>query len=125
MKERTVTDHVGAAIAARRKAKGLTQAHIAEAIGVEKETVSRMENGVISLTLTRLQQMSEVLDCSLSDLVRTNAHDSHSQSQNINELIQSLPVGERVLVVNFVAEIVKVLKSRESVQHYDSSAGRR
>ena len=73
MKERKVAGQVGAAIAARRKAKGLTQAQIAEAIGVEKETVSRMENGVISLTLQRLQQMSEVLDCSLSDLVRTNA----------------------------------------------------
>ena len=116
MKERKVADRVGAAIAARRKAKGLTQAQIAEAIGVEKETVSRMENGVISLTLQRLQQMSEVLDCSLSDLVRTNATDAHSHSQNINELIASLPVGERVMVVNFVAEIVKVLKAKGSVQ---------
>jgi transcriptional regulator with XRE-family HTH domain len=61
MKERKVAGQVGAAIAARRKAKGLTQAQIAEAIGVEKETVSRMENGVISLTLQRLQQMSRCL----------------------------------------------------------------
>lgn len=116
MKERTVADEVGAAIATRRKAKGLTQAQIAEAIGVEKETISRMENGVISLTLTRLQQMSEVLECSLSDLVRADATDSQSQSQNINDMIQGLPASERAMVVNFVAEVVKVLKAKGAAQ---------
>ncbi|WP_095108616.1 helix-turn-helix domain-containing protein [Pseudomonas sp. Irchel 3E20] len=112
MKERTVAHRVGATIAFRRKAKGLTQAYMAEAIGVEKETISRMENGVISISLTRLQQMSEVLECSLSDLVRASANDAHSHSQSVNELIQSLPTEERVIVVNLVTEVVKVLKAK-------------
>ena len=103
---------VGARIAARRKAAGLTQAQVAEAIGVEKETISRMENGVISPTLSRLQQIADLLGCSLSDLFRGEDLLDSEHSVVIGELIQTLPESDRAIVVKFVVEVVKVLRTR-------------
>jgi len=112
MKERGLVYEVGITIAARRKAKGLTQAQVAEIMGVEKETISRMENGVISPTLPRLQQLAEILECSPSDLFQSREASADEQALSISEMIQDLPVNERALVVSFVSEVVKVLKAR-------------
>lgn len=114
MKDRGLVYEVGMAIAVRRKAKGLTQAQVAEIMGVEKETISRMENGVISPTLPRLQQIAEILECSPSDLFRTGPVKAADHAQSIGEMIQDLPQNERMLVVSFVSEVVKVFKARAS-----------
>lgn len=112
MKDRGLVYEVGAAIAVRRKVKGLTQAQVAEIMGVEKETISRMENGVISPTLPRLQQIAEILECSPSDLFRSGPAKAADHAQSIGEMIQDLPENERMLVVSFVSEVVKVFKAR-------------
>ncbi len=112
MKDRGLIYEVGMVIAVRRKAKGLTQAQVAEIMGVEKETISRMENGVISPTLPRLQQIADILECSPSDLFRTGPANAADHAQSIGEMIQDLPENERMLVVSFVSEVVKVFKAR-------------
>ncbi len=112
MKDRGLAYEVGIVIAVRRKAKGLTQAQVAEIMGVEKETISRMENGVISPTLPRLQQIADILECSPSDLFRAGPASIADHAQSIGEMIQDLPANERTLVVNFVSEVVKVFKAR-------------
>lgn len=114
MKDRSVVHEVGAAIARRRRAKGLTQAQIAEVMGVEKETVSRMENGVISPTLHRLGQIAEILECPLSELFRNGSADVAEQAEAIGRMIQDLADSERALLMNLMGEIVKVLKGRGS-----------
>lgn len=60
---------VGSALALQRRSRGLSQQQVGEAIGVEPETISRMETGVISPSLKRLYQLSAVLDCSLEALL--------------------------------------------------------
>jgi transcriptional regulator with XRE-family HTH domain len=116
MKDRGLAGEIGAAIAVRRKAKGLTQAQVAEMMGVEKETISRIETGVISPTLNRLRQIAEILDCSLSDLFRSDSTAVSDQAESISDMIHSLPEDEREMVVRFVAEVVRVLKSKGARQ---------
>jgi transcriptional regulator with XRE-family HTH domain len=106
---------VGAAIAARRKARGLTQAQVTEIMGIEKETLSRIENGVISPTLTRLKQIADILECSVSDLFKRYPLADSDHADTITELIQELSKDDQALVVHFVAEVVKVLKSKEAL----------
>jgi transcriptional regulator with XRE-family HTH domain len=110
--DRAQAREFGAALAARRRRRGLTQAQVAEIMGVEKETVSRMENGVISPTLLRLRQMAGILGCPLSDLFRDPSSDAEAQADAIADLLQELPREERVLVMNVVAELVRVFKLR-------------
>jgi len=71
--EKQLTRSVGALIAVKRKEKGITQADLAEYMGIEKETVSRMETGVISPTLARMAQLAKFLDCKIGDLVQTES----------------------------------------------------
>lgn len=100
---------IGAAIRARRKAKGWTQAQLAEAISVEKETISRFETGSISPTLERLVHLAETLGCPVGELFRPPSDMIDSDAATIAALIHTLPEGRRALVVRLVENVVQVL----------------
>ena len=51
---------IGKVIRRQRKAADMTQAMFAEAIGLESETVSRMENGVRLPTIEKLVEMADL-----------------------------------------------------------------
>lgn len=95
-------------IAARRKAAGLTQAQVAEQLSVEKETVSRMESGKISLNLERLQEFSLILGCSVADFLTDPSPEAQVQAESIAAMIRPLSPGEREAVVRFVGEAVRL-----------------
>jgi len=60
---------LGERIAEARKAKGLTQRRLAEAIGMEVMSVSRIERGVRQPSLRRLQDIAGTLDVPVSRLL--------------------------------------------------------
>ena len=127
--EKQIARTVGALIAKRRKEKGMTQAELAEYMDVEKETVSRMETGVISPTLARLSQLAKFLDCEITDLLQTNSMEVTDQAMslakrmenlsdnhrsiltkifgNIASTIEKLPQKDRKVVVNFLSDILQ------------------
>lgn len=105
------TRDLGRSISRRRKAKGFTQAKIAEHIGVEKETVSRIETGAISPTLPRLFQLADLLECSLSELCRIDDDEAKADLDNLIEQMRGLSSEERQLVVDLTTEVVKTLKA--------------
>ena len=51
-----------------RKLRRVTQAELAAAVGVSRNTVSSWENGVTEPNLTALKAISDYLDVSLDDL---------------------------------------------------------
>ena len=61
---------MGARLRAARRAAGLTQKELGEALGVEAVTVSRWERGVTSPSLPRLRRIAELTETTVSDLVR-------------------------------------------------------
>jgi transcriptional regulator with XRE-family HTH domain len=61
---------LGARLRMARRASGLTQKQLAEALDVESITVSRWERGVTTPSLPRLRQIAELTDTTVSDLVR-------------------------------------------------------
>ena len=67
---KTVEARLGQRIARQRHAVGLTQAQLAEAVDVQPETVSRMENGSRSPSLGLLVRVAVALDVELHELVR-------------------------------------------------------
>lgn len=110
--DKSLVQAVGASIAARRRARGLTQSQVTELMGIEKETLSRIENGVISPTLARLKQIADILDCPVSDLFKSYPLTDSDHADTITQLIRELSSDDRALVVHFVAEVVKVLKTK-------------
>lgn len=55
-------------IADIRKDKGLTQIELAEKCNVSQQSISKIEKGVITPSLTVALQLSRVLNCKLDDL---------------------------------------------------------
>lgn len=59
---------LGQRIAELRERRGLSQAKVAETVGVTVESVSRLERGVVTPSLERLQAIAEALGVRLQDL---------------------------------------------------------
>lgn len=99
---------VGKAIATRRKLVRLTQQKLAEALGVEKETVSRMESGEIAPTVDRLAALSKALNCAIMDFFADEDINTNQYAAAIAHMIHALPADRQERVVRCVAEIVGV-----------------
>lgn len=52
-----------------RVSRGLTQSRLAELLGVRRETVIRIENNQNDCSLSLAYSISQILHCSLDDLV--------------------------------------------------------
>jgi transcriptional regulator with XRE-family HTH domain len=104
---------VGTAIAEQRRARGLTQAKLAEMIDLEQEAISRWERGTRIPTLHRLQQLSDALDCSVDQLLQRGSKRPDDQIATIADALEGLDSDERLLVVNFVQQLAEMLKAKQ------------
>jgi len=105
---------VGESIAELRRAKGLTQAQLAEMIDLEQEAVSRWERGTRVPTLHRLQQLSDALECSVDQLLQRGSKRPDDQLANVANALNGLDADERALVVNFVQQFTDMLKAKHA-----------
>lgn len=63
---------IGRRIALYRKKKGLTQAALSETLGVSESYVSQVERGSARISLSRLDEISEVLSTDIALLISDN-----------------------------------------------------
>ncbi|NIF55561.1 helix-turn-helix domain-containing protein [Burkholderia sp. Ax-1724] len=103
---------VGTAIAEQRRARGLTQAKLAEMIDLEQEAISRWERGTRVPTLHRLQLLSDALGCSVDQLLQRGSKRPDDQVAVIADALEGLDNDERLLVVNFVQQLAEMLKAK-------------
>ncbi len=83
----TLTYHDAMRAAAIRKAKGLTQAELAEMVGTEQPTISRFEKGSDAVTLRLIRQVADALDVTVADLFN---EDRTQAEQTLIEAFRSL-----------------------------------
>ena len=112
MQGRSITAFVARNVAHQRKLAGMTQAQVAEKISVEKESVSRMESGRISLSLDRLQQLSELFGCAVIDFFKEQSSSAEEHAASIIDMIRPLSEEERVAIVHFIGDVVRLFLSR-------------
>ena len=72
----TLAERLGHRIASQRRATGLTQAELAEKVGVQPETICRLETGKRRVSLEMLALISESLSLELHELFRLPETDS-------------------------------------------------
>lgn len=68
-RSRTLARTIGGKVAQRRKELGWTQDALAERIGVDAETVSRIERGANLPSVVTLDRFAETLRCSVADFL--------------------------------------------------------
>jgi transcriptional regulator with XRE-family HTH domain len=101
---------LGARIKARRLALSMKQDQLADRLGVEVNTVSRMECGTHLPSLTRLEQVAVALEVSVASLLGDATTNVHDQTELLNGALDGLTPRERGLVVeiaNMQAEYFK------------------
>lgn len=105
-----VAAKVGAAIAARRQNLGLSQLHIAHSIGVERETVARMEGGSIAPSLFRLTQLAEVLQCPIATFFEGYSELAETDAMRVSGLMADLPKANREAIVQVVSYVAQAMR---------------
>lgn len=105
---------IGRAIAKYRVLAGLTQAQVAEILGVTNEAVSRMERGTIMPTVARLIRLAEIFGCDVVELLMESSPLVYDQSKRIALLLGELDEEERMELVVIWENMVRwYLKSKE------------
>lgn len=108
----TVDKNLGQRVAALRRLAGLTQAGLAERIGVSTETISRIERGVALPGLNRVEEIAATLKVPVSDLFNFHGRAS-PKDQAIERLISIASRGD-AKDVEVLAEVAALLLERYS-----------
>lgn len=97
---------VGRNIQKRRQELGLTQSQLAQVLGVEVETVSRYERGVVAPSFPQLEKVCDVLQIQAWTLF-SDGTEVPSAEGGIGELLQALQSRDRDFIVSFVKSYVE------------------
>lgn len=108
--EKELTATVGKAIARHRQKRELTQAQVAEKLGIGNEAVSRIERGKVIPTVARLVELATIFECEVSDLLTETSHRTTDQAQYLHRLLAPLNVADRELVIKLVEQLVERLR---------------
>lgn len=99
---------IGKRIKEYRKKNKMTQAELAEKVGVEPTTISHIERATTKLSLSTLICIANTLETSLDELVYTNlAKSSHISVSIIENLLTDCTPDE----ISTIAEVIKTTKS--------------
>lgn len=75
-----------------RNEKKISQQSLADKIGVDRSTVSRIENGEIETTIDNAMKIADVLDISLNDLVSKDLRFDNAEPVDILDNIVKIPI---------------------------------
>jgi transcriptional regulator with XRE-family HTH domain len=112
---------IGNTISNLRKAKNLTQSELAEKLGVSAQAVSKWENDLAYPDITLLAPLSEILGCSIDDLLK-GEHTAETvivppdKRKNIEDLIFKIRIldGGTKVNVNLPMALLTVLKDSDT-----------
>ena len=107
--EKNIAVRIGKNIAGARKAAKRTQADVAEKLGIDTGSLSRMERGVILPNILMLDKIADELGVALWQLVGTASLSSVSASENITAQLERLNPPERRFLLNQMEEWINKL----------------
>ncbi|OGB21635.1 MAG: hypothetical protein A3I66_22735 [Burkholderiales bacterium RIFCSPLOWO2_02_FULL_57_36] len=96
---------IGKVIRKQRKAAGITQAMLAEAIGLESETVSRIENGIRLPSIEKLVEIADLFHVPVAVFFETVATSKKQQetqllAEKITVALEKLPESGKSFVLD-------------------------
>lgn len=102
---------VGERIQTARVTRGLTQAALAEAVGIEPVTLSRYETGARGASITTLALLAQALGLTLANLmdvdVPISAPDRGPEAEEVAFIVNRLAPERRDLAVRLVRELAR------------------
>ena len=121
MKKLYLSDNVTKRIKQKRKEKGYTQEKMAELLNISYSNYSKIENAIVTPTLERLVDISQLLDVSLDYLVygkeyndkqeytKTTYFYDNQQEQDILSLFKNCDKENLLYIIHFLQKIYSLL----------------
>lgn len=111
-REEQVAALVGKRLAFARKSLRLTQTDVGEALGLAKESVSRIEQGNTVLSLMRLAQFCDVLKLRLVDVLSDAQVSTHplDEVQPLMDALIGMRPDQRQFVLKGAMDLVRLAK---------------
>ena len=103
---------LGGNLSERRKQIGWTQEMVAERVGVDAETISRIERGAHLPSLPTLERLAVALQCPAGDLLSTEGPEEASEAATFGAWISELGTDDRAFVMTVVRNCCEYLGNR-------------
>jgi len=97
--EKDIAIRIGRNIANARKAANRTQADVAEKLGIDTGSLSRIERGVVMPNIPMLDRMADELGVALWQLLGTASSSSIAMAENIAVQLEKLNHAERLFLL--------------------------
>ncbi|OPG72039.1 transcriptional regulator [Pseudomonas ogarae] len=103
---------IGRMIAKHRSERNLTQEEVAERLGVGSEAVSRLERGVVELSVVKLMQLADIFGCRMDELLTESSNRPNDQGQMIAGLLNGLKESDRAFILATVEQLAAHLANK-------------
>lgn len=110
--EATLAASLGNQIRVRRAALRLTQEALAERVGVEVNTISRIECGTHSPSIRRLESIAQALAVSIGVLLGTASPLKEDQVVRLHSILAGLDSAERDFILSFAEQQAMFFRNR-------------
>lgn len=100
------------AVSGRRREMGLTQAQLAEALGVDTETLSRFERGKHLPSLKTLEKLAALLVVPMAALLAESAPAVEDDAHRISAWMRGLSAEDRAFLLELVKRQAEYLSRR-------------
>lgn len=111
--EEVVVLRVGRNIGERRRALGLTQAQLAERLGVDTETLSRFERGKHAPTLKNLIRLAALLQTTVADLLAEESRQPSEGATIVTAWLDVLSSEDRAFAMAVLKQCCDYLAHRQ------------
>ena len=108
----SLAKRLGGNLSERRKQLGWTQDRVAEQVGVDAETISRIERGAHLPSLPTLDRLAVALQCSAGDLLSMEGPEEASEAATFCAWISELGTDDRAFVMTVVRNCCEYLGNR-------------
>ena len=97
---------IGERLKNARLAKNLTQEQLAEKIDVSVAFLSRAERGTVKINLSRISQICDILDVSISNILTgTGSNSKDYLTEDFSNLLKNCPP-EKVKLIYDIAKVI-------------------
>ena len=108
---------VGARVKEARMRKHLSQAQLADLLGLTHQYISNIETGKQNMSITALAKISDVLEVSADWLLRNNTADALAiTADELHELLEDCTPTERMGIMRVARETKKALRDSDRKQ---------
>ncbi|WP_371929843.1 helix-turn-helix domain-containing protein [Uliginosibacterium sp. 31-16] len=106
---------MGKQISTRRKALQWSQGQLAEKVALAPDTISRFERGVTVPSLSKLQELAEVLNLRISDLFSEGSSSPSDQVETVLAWMRPLEPEERAFVLDLVKRTCDYMQQKRGL----------